>query len=167
MSQIQLFLVLLVVYQVKHFVCDYILQGKYMLGKFLPYPAYILPLLAHTLVHAVATFGIAYLVRDVYFAVGLSLLDMGTHFLVDRIKASPDMLGRFKNFSGREYRAMMGGGLPYGFADSGNFKETVVLSDAEVKARFKSNTFYYWALGADQAAHHLTHYLIIAALVLL
>lgn len=161
MSQIEVFLVLLVVFQFKHLVCDYFLQGFYMLGKFKPYPAYILPLLAHVGVHGIATFGIALFMGSLPQAIGVALLDMGIHFWVDRVKASPEMLGRFKNFSGREFRAMMGGGLPYGFADSGNFKETVVLSDAEVKARFKSNKFFWWAMGGDQMMHHLTHYLII------
>lgn len=131
---------LLVLYQVKHFVCDYPLQGKYMLGKFKPYPDFILPLAAHALVHVLGTFLIAVFLVGPTMAVALGLLDGVIHFAVDRVKASPSMLGRFKPLT----------------------KETYPTStDAEKK----SNVLFWWSIGADQMVHHLTHYALIALII--
>ena len=30
-----------------------------------------------------------------------------------------------------------------------------------IEGRFKSNTYFWWALGWDQMMHHLTHYVIL------
>jgi hypothetical protein len=111
---------LLVIYQFKHFVADYPLQGRYMLGKFKSGREWILPLAAHATVHFAFTFAICLAVRPT-FALPLALLDFCVHFVVDRVKASPHLLGRFK----------------------------------------PTQPYFWWALGADQMAHHLTHYLII------
>lgn len=135
---------LLVIYQIKHFVADYPLQGKYMLGKFQAYPKFILPLLAHAGVHAALTFAIAIFFKSVEVAVAVALLDAGIHFVVDRIKASPEMLGRFKPLTKETYIA------------------AVQSNDMEA---IKGNTFFWWSLGWDQMMHHLTHYLIIWVLV--
>lgn len=131
---------LLVVYQLKHFLADYPLQNKFMLGKFLPYPKFILPLLSHGLVHAVFTFLIALCLKPLHVAVVLGLFDMTVHCVVDWVKANPSMGGRFKPLT----------------------KETYPTSTDADK---KSNTFFWWALGADQMAHHLTHYLLIWAML--
>jgi len=131
---------LLVVYQLKHFLADYPLQGKYMLGKFQPYPKFILPLLAHAGVHAAFTFLIAVCFKPVGVALGLGLLDATIHFVVDRIKASPDLLGRFKPLTKETY---------------------IAAAQANDQAAIRGNTFFWWALGWDQAMHHLTHYFLI------
>ena len=89
------FCMLLLVLQVKHLVCDYFLQGQYMLGKFKLFPDYILPLLAHSAVHGVTMAGIALLWGYDHFVL-MGLLDLITHFVVDRVKASPKLLGRWK-----------------------------------------------------------------------
>ena len=89
--------VLLVVFQFKHFICDYLLQGEYMLGKFKPGWDFILPLTAHCLVHVVATFFIAFLTSfNFKLSLVLSVFDFITHFIMDRIKASPNILGCYK-----------------------------------------------------------------------
>ena len=89
--------VLLVVFQFKHFICDYLLQGEYMLGKFKPGWDFILPLTAHCLVHVVATFLIAFLTSfNFKLSLVLSVFDFITHFIMDRIKASPNILGCYK-----------------------------------------------------------------------
>ena len=88
---------LLVLFQLKHFICDYPLQNQYMLGKLLPSDEnWELPLLAHVLVHGLATFLIAIYFTSFEVAIFVSLIDIMTHFVIDRIKASPDLLGRFK-----------------------------------------------------------------------
>ena len=127
---------LLVVYQLKHYVADYLLQGKYMLGKFKSYPDFILPLLSHSLVHAVFTFCIAVCFKSVSFALGLAVIDATVHFIVDRIKASPDLAGRWKPLT----------------------KDTYPTSTVQEK---ESNTYFWLALGADQMLHHLTDIFLI------
>lgn len=126
---------LLILFQCKHFIADYPLQGRYMLGKFKTGTAWIMPLVCHAMVHNLFTFIIC-LGYLLYRAPGPNLQwgilclclawgDFIIHFVVDRIKASPNMLGRF-----------------------------------EIK-----DPRFWWALGADQMAHHLTHYFIIFALI--
>ena len=95
---------------------------------------WIQPLAAHAGVHAIATFLIAYVVLDLvywldnlFFATLFAILDFVIHFTVDRIKASPNLGGRFN----------------------------------------PTQPYFWWALGADQMAHHLTHYLFIAIIVLI
>lgn len=141
--------VLLLAYQLKHFIADYPLQGKFMLGKFLPYPRFILPLTAHALVHAVFTFLIAVWIVSPTAAVVLGLIDGAVHFAVDRVKASPELGGRFEALTKSTYADLMAKQMP----------------EEDRQKVLKSNTYFWWALGLDQMAHHLTHYAIIAYLV--
>lgn len=164
---------LLILFQVKHFVADYPLQGQYMLGKFKKSPDFVLPLLAHVSVHAGMTFLIAVFCVSPGLALGLALLDAVIHFVVDRVKASPDMLGRFKPLTKSDFEehqnriAYHENNIMY----SGN---SLIVSDSWDSLHFykdlwnkrmRSNKFFWWALGADQSAHHLTHYLIIAIIM--
>lgn len=175
-------LILLVVYQIKHFLCDYPLQGRYMLGKFKGGHEWVLPLLAHSGVHAVATFLISFVficfrlsiestglpfdyALISLFALKLAMFDMVVHFTMDRIKASPNLLGRYKALDANCYVGIAE------MAETGTCG-SVKLTEAEyaanklkAKDRLKSNTYFWWALGLDQAVHHLTHYVIIAVLL--
>ena len=125
---------LLVLFQLKHFVCDYPLQNQYMLGK-MQATGWIQPLAAHAAVHACVTAIIVLwfcILSDqhilaVILTPVLALSDFIIHFTVDRIKASPKLGGRFN----------------------------------------PAQPYFWWALGADQMAHHLTHYLFIAIIVLI
>ena len=114
--------VLLIAFQLKHFLADYPLQGRYMLGKFKE-TGWILPLACHSGIHALFTFSIA-----VFFgfeiALGVALLDFVIHFVVDRLKVS--------------------------------FSKGVTTQEPK----------FWWYLGLDQMAHHLTHYAIILILIL-
>lgn len=93
---LDLILCLLVCFQLKHFLADYVLQTKYMLGKFKE-EDWIMPLTAHAMVHGAMTFCIVvFFTKSVVIALIVSWLDTWIHFIVDRIKASPKMLGRFK-----------------------------------------------------------------------
>jgi len=131
---------LLIIYQLKHFIADFPLQGKYMLGKFKDGTDWIAPLLAHVAVHGFLT-GLIVSYFKPELMIPLVLLDMTIHFIMDRIKASPNMLGRFKALAKSEY----------------------MTADEESK---KSNTYFWWSLGLDQMVHHLTHYIIIFILVM-
>ena len=119
---VELFL-LLIVFQLKHFICDYPLQGTYMLGK-LRATNWVLPLAAHAAIHATATLLIA-IWFSLHLAVILAITDFILHFTIDRLKASPNYGGRFK----------------------------------------PDQPYFWWALGADQMAHHFTHYAFIFILL--
>lgn len=83
-------------FQLKHFLCDYPLQTTEMvLGKG-KLDQWVKPLLKHSAVHAIGTFIIAMLVTSPSMALGLSILDFGGHFIVDRVKAHPKIGGRYK-----------------------------------------------------------------------
>lgn len=93
--------VLLLAFQLKHFICDYPLQTPYMLGKFKPDWDFLKPLCAHAAVHACVTFYISVYALfktpgTLVWAFGLSVFDFVIHASMDRIKASPKILGRFK-----------------------------------------------------------------------
>lgn len=166
--------ILLVTYQLKHFLADYPLQGSYMLGKFKPYPGFILPLLSHGLVHGIFTFLIALTLKSWEFSLALGLLDMAAHSVVDWIKANPSIGGRFKYFTKQEYiehqtyltetqqklDAIPDNGGKWSdersFLINDRYKKQAAWAD-----KVKSNAFFWWALGADQLAHHLTHYVLI------
>lgn len=162
---LSLLFVLLVVYQLKHFFADYPLQGKYMLGKFKDGWDWVLPLVAHVTVHGLFTLFICLVVRPELW--WLSIVDMVAHFAMDRLKAGKKYLGRFKALSGNEYMQMAGElkaliafheDNECGEVHCENIKKNIHQS-------FKSNTYFWWALGLDQMVHHLTHYFIIWMLV--
>lgn len=124
---------LLVLFQIKHFICDFPLQNQYMLGK-MQATGWVLPLAAHAFVQASGTWLVLHawglLFDKDYYAyidviIGLAILDFIIHFTVDRIKASPTLGGRFN----------------------------------------PAQPYFWWALGADQMAHHLTHYVFIYIIV--
>jgi len=88
---------------------------------------------------------------------------------MDRIKASPNLLGRFKALSGAEYFKITQQLKEVEAIEKKNLEtqtsgdETNICYDIRVSAaeRFKSNTYFWWTLGLDQGVHHLTHYFII------
>lgn len=141
---------LLVAYQVKHFVADYPLQGKFMLGKFKDGWDFLLPLLAHVGVHAAGTALICLAMGKLELALPLALLDATIHFCMDRIKAGKKYLGRFKALSALEWV---------------HLHSNPLLTKEEIKRAERGNTFFWWALGFDQMVHHLTHYICIYLLL--
>ena len=92
--QILALIALLIQFQVKHFLCDFPLQSKYMLGKFKPWPDFILPLAMHSGTQAMGTLILLLFHRPEYW--WLALVDFAVHFPVDRLKASPALFGRWK-----------------------------------------------------------------------
>lgn len=161
--------ILLIIFQLKHFIADYPLQNSYMLRKFLPGKEFILPLSAHCAVHASLTFGISLFFVSPASSLGLAFLDFILHFIMDRVKASPDLLGCFTALSKGEFKGILSSrpmcvdGLKLK-----NNPELVAESQRmimEFDKRIKSNTYFWWSLGLDQMVHHLTHYLIIYFLI--
>ncbi len=98
--------VLLIAFQVKHFLADFPLQFPYMLRKFRPGWEFILPLSSHCAVHALLTLVIVLCVRPSlwWLAVG----DFWIHFVLDRLKSGPRFLGRFQDQSKTLYWAVFG-----------------------------------------------------------
>lgn len=145
---------LFVAYQAKHFLCDYPLQTSYMLGKFRD-EGWVKPLAAHSAVHAVGTFIVlvGYMLYynhpvSVWEILGLAMFDFIAHFGMDRVKASPRLLGRFSMVSKAEYIELIKFEAKHG-------------ENPETR-RIKMDNHKYWlALGIDQMAHNLTHYVII------
>lgn len=154
MISISLLIVLLVVFQLKHLLADYFLQDRYMIGKFKEH-GWFKPLLSHVIVHGTMTFIICcFAAPDL--AIPAAILDMFFHFAMYRIKASSKLLGRFKPVSKERMEEIMS---YYNLFD----KERV---DRLVKPELKSNKWFWYSLGIDQAFHHLTHYIIIIAILL-
>ena len=152
----------LVAYQLKHFLADYILQGQWMLRKFeAGFKKFFLPLATHCLVHAAMTFGLVLLFTwsadGFVFPALMAGLDFCAHFVMDRIKAGPDYLGRFKPLAAEEY-----GRCKFVIATEVDAPERVDFA----KKRIRGNKYFWWSLGLDQMVHHLTHYAIVFLTVL-
>lgn len=88
-------LILLVIFQVKHFLCDYPLQTAYMLRKFSDdWKEWLPALTAHAAVHAGFTGFILLVFKPVLMP--LLLVDFVVHFIVDLAKASKHLGSRWK-----------------------------------------------------------------------
>lgn len=134
--------ILFIAFQLKHFLADFPLQIPYMLGKFRK-KGWVKPLAMHCYVHAIITFIISYIYSDARsfsFCLSLGLFDFIAHFVMDRIKASPDLLGRFKPLTSANY----------------------TLATPEQR---RSNWLFWQMLGVDQLWHGLTDTLIVFLLV--
>lgn len=150
---------LLVIFQIKHFLADFPFQTPYMLGKFKGGREWIRPLAAHAYVHAFFTLLIClfYLNRPSALAFGLAALDFAVHFIVDRVKAAPSLAGRWKVLSASEFALLSTQHGPFRIDRMCSPK----ITSAECDALKRGNKYFWWALGVDQMAHHLTHYFII------
>jgi hypothetical protein len=165
---------LLIVFQIKHFAADYPLQNQYMLGKFKS-SGWVKPLAAHCGVQAFFTFVISlwalwFTPGGLVFALGLSALDFSIHFAMDRIKASPRLLGCYESISKDQYKGLMESKALCESVLKFNFNEPPKTSEMRLEAhfnlerinsKFKSNKYFWWSLGLDQMIHHLTDILII------
>lgn len=169
--------ILLITFQLKHFFADYLLQGPYMLGKFKD-KGWVLPLAAHCSVHLLFTFLITVsLGIGLFLAFGLGLLDFSIHFAMDRIKASPKMLGKFQALNKFEIDYLNSLSNAYtrelneiendpALINAVHKAQTRKLKHLEyIKTKWKSNQFFWWSLGFDQLIHHLTDILIIFLII--
>jgi hypothetical protein len=148
---------LLVVYQLKHFIADFPLQGEYMLRKFhADWRVWVPALSAHAGVHAIFTLFIAGYLVGGFLPFALAAFDFVMHFTMDRVKASPNLMGRWKSLSARDYAYYKN------CAGQAGAHPNVEKQTSKI---FKGNTYFWWALGFDQMFHHLTHYIIIACLI--
>lgn len=157
-----LLLALLVIFQFKHYYADYKLQNEYMLGKFKE-KGWVKPLAAHCFVHASFTFVIAAITLNLYTMFALAAFDFIVHFIMDRIKASPKLLGRHKAISPEKYKQLKNDILVT--SKVGDWEAFDQARDMFGMA-MESNRKFWLALGIDQMVHHLTHYVIIFVILL-
>jgi hypothetical protein len=148
---------LMVLMQLKHFLADFIFQGDYMMGKFKPGWGFIPPLAAHCAVHAAFTFTIAnWFSKDLKLAALLAAFDFCAHFAMDRIKASPRLLGRFKALSAKDW-------LAHRYIVD-NISDSVSVVKPSKLALLHNKLFWIF-LGLDQLVHNLTDTAIVYVLV--
>lgn len=103
---IHLIFVLLVVFQVKHFVADFPLQNRYMLQKQRTDWSFVPPLALHCLIHALVTLAITLAVKPSLW--WLLFVDFLVHFTMDRIKAGPRYLGRYSDIGKTSFWVALG-----------------------------------------------------------
>ena len=87
--------ILLVTFQAKHFIADYLLQYSYMMRKVDVTWKFLAPLSIHCGVHALFTLVICLFWSPQLW--WLALLDFVVHFLMDRMRSGPKYLGRFND----------------------------------------------------------------------
>ncbi len=103
---VELFLFLLILFQVKHFLADFVFQNVWMLQKARPGWDFIAPLSIHCGIHGITTLAvILYLAPSLWW---LAAVDFGTHFLMDRIKAGPRYLGRYSDVRSKAFWVSFG-----------------------------------------------------------
>lgn len=103
---VELFLALLIVYQFKQFLADFVFQNVWMLQKARPSWDFVPPLALHCFVHSLATFAICLYVNPSLWY--LAPMDFLVHFTMDRIKAGPRYLGRFADMRGKAFWVCFG-----------------------------------------------------------
>jgi hypothetical protein len=130
---------LLILFYLKHYISDFCLQTPWMLGKFeAKWKDFITPLAFHASVPATITLLIVYNISPNLW--WLAIIDFVSHFFIDRIKASPNLLGQFK---------------PMPAPDKRDFSN-----------KEKIHNFLYWnSIGLDQMAHHIVDLGIVWMLV--
>ena len=79
---------------IKHFLADFVLQTQYMLGKG-KREGWFDPLLAHCNVHVGLTIFVLLAFGVGWLAICIAVAEGAAHFVIDRIKAHPDLGGRW------------------------------------------------------------------------
>jgi hypothetical protein len=103
---VELLIYLLIFFQVKHFIADFVLQNVWMLQKSRPGWDFALPLSIHCGVHGITTLAVILFLAPAYW--WLAALDFVIHFVMDRIKAGPRYLGRYTDVRGKAFWVSFG-----------------------------------------------------------
>lgn len=106
MNDIQWLVLLFAIYNVKHFLADYVFQNVYMLQKSRPGWDFVWPLSIHCGVHAAFSLGIILWWNPTYW--WLAIVDFIVHFVMDRIKAGPRYLGRYHDMRSKAFWVTFG-----------------------------------------------------------
>jgi hypothetical protein len=102
----ELLLWLLIGYQVKHFLADFVFQNVWMLQKSRPGWDFVLPLSIHAGIHSLFTLVIVLIINAQSW--WLAPLDFVLHFTMDRIKAGPRYMGRWSDIRSKAYWVCFG-----------------------------------------------------------
>ncbi len=105
-TDLQHVFILLVVFQVKHYLGDFPLQVRWMLNKIADGWEFFLPLACHCSVHGAMTLLIVLVVNPHLW--WLAGVDMVIHFFLDRLKAGRKYLGRFNDRNKSSYWNALG-----------------------------------------------------------
>lgn len=162
---------LLIIFQFKHFLADFPLQTEYMLGKFKD-KGWLLPLLVHCLVQAGFTFTISLIVSNsMLLALKLAMFDLTIHGIMDRIKASPKLLGRFQTLTKRDFVEHSNRirdlneyieNIPdHDIKFRKEYQDRINETESAFKDKKRSNKLFWWSLGIDQMVHGITDLLIV------
>lgn len=103
---VELFIYLLIFYQVKHFLADFVFQNVWMLQKSRPGWDFVPPLSIHCGIHALITLAVALYLNPALWWLGV--LDFVVHFIMDRVKAGPRYLGRYHDIRGKAFWVTFG-----------------------------------------------------------
>lgn len=154
---------MLILFEIKHFLFDFVFQTKYHLGKFNADGSFYWPLVSHSAWVACLTpaiLGIAGYGRHVELVAIAWGIDFWSHFFIDRLKAGPKYLGRFKALSAQEYqvcnKAVYNSQIYYDINGNQKFMDT-----PEALKKLRGNWMYFVSIGIDQMAHHLVYLAII------
>ncbi len=113
LSDIQFIFLLLIIFQLKHFLGDYVFQTAWMVkGKSIPGLGFVFPLSVHVFIHASLTLVIVIIVDISLWY--LFLFDFVAHFVLDRLKSGPRYFGRFTDFNKQSFW------IPFGFDQMGH-----------------------------------------------
>lgn len=80
---------------IKHFLADFVFQTEWMVKGKSSQSDWLTPLLAHAAVHQALTTAILLLYVEPLLAVAIGVVEQWLHVTIDRIKASPDLGGRY------------------------------------------------------------------------
>lgn len=89
-------MILLALLLVKHFLADFPLQSQSMVAGKGQRHDWWDHLIAHCCVHWILTCAILWCFVDIVMAAQFATIDGATHFIIDRLKAHPDLGGRWK-----------------------------------------------------------------------
>ncbi len=107
LSDLEYIFALLIAFQIKHLIGDYLLQTGWMVrGKSLLGASFITPLSVHVGVHACLTLLIVTAINPAFWP--LAIFDFALHFIIDRIKSNPRLLGRFNDVTKQSFWIPLG-----------------------------------------------------------
>jgi hypothetical protein len=106
-AEIEFVFLLMIVFQIKHLLGDYVFQTNWMVaGKARAGLGFLFPLTVHVSVHTLLTAVIVYFInKDLLW---LAAFDFAVHFVMDRIKSGPRFLGRFNDVTKSSFWICLG-----------------------------------------------------------
>ncbi len=103
---VEILLWLLIFFQIKHFIADFVLQNVWMLQKSRADWDFVPPLAIHCGVHAGMSLAVILYLNPMFW--WLAVLDFLVHFTMDRIKAGPRYLGRYHDVRSKAFWVTFG-----------------------------------------------------------